>query len=47
MHWLFEPGFFSSQPVRTAFVIGGVVAVVSAVVGVFKFCAANLSPGTR
>ncbi len=35
MHWLFEPGFFSSQPVRTAFVIGGVVAVVSAVVGVF------------
>jgi zinc/manganese transport system permease protein len=35
MHWLFEPGFFASQPVRTAFVIGGVVAVVSAVVGVF------------
>jgi zinc/manganese transport system permease protein len=35
MHWLFEPGFFSSQPVRTALVIGGVVAVVSAVVGVF------------
>jgi zinc/manganese transport system permease protein len=35
MHWLFEPGFFSSQPVRTAFVIGSVVAVVSAVVGVF------------
>src|ERR1700729_4646633 len=35
MHWLFEPGFFSSQPVRTAIVIGGVVAIVSAVVGVF------------
>ncbi|MGO9975111.1 MAG: metal ABC transporter permease [Solirubrobacteraceae bacterium] len=35
MRWLFEPGFFSSQPVHTAFVIGGVVAVVSAVVGVF------------
>ena len=35
MHWLFEPGFFASQPVRTAFVIGGVVAIVSAVVGVF------------
>jgi zinc/manganese transport system permease protein len=35
MHWLFEPGFFSSQPVHTAFVIGSVVAVVSAVVGVF------------
>ena len=35
MRWLFEPGFFSSQPVHTAFVIGGVVAIVSAVVGVF------------
>ncbi|MGA2930114.1 MAG: metal ABC transporter permease [Solirubrobacteraceae bacterium] len=35
MHWLFEPGFFSSQPARTALVIGGVVAIVSAVVGVF------------
>ncbi len=35
MHWVFEPGFFSSQPVRVAALIGGVVAVVSAVVGVF------------
>ncbi len=35
MGWLFEPGFFSSGPVHTALVIGGVVAVVSAVVGVF------------
>ena len=35
MGWLFEPGFFSSAPVQTALVIGGVVAVVSAVVGVF------------
>jgi zinc/manganese transport system permease protein len=35
MHWLFEPGFFSSQPVHVAVIIGGVVAVVSAVVGVF------------
>ena len=35
MHWVFEPGFFSSQPVHVALVIGGVVAVVSAVVGVF------------
>ncbi len=33
--WIFEPGFFSSQPVHTALVIGGVVAVVSGVVGVF------------
>ena len=35
MRWLFEPGFFSSQPVHVAFAIGGVAAVVSAVVGVF------------
>jgi len=35
MGWLFEPGLFSSAPVRTALVIGAVVAVVSAVVGVF------------
>src|SRR5579863_9961882 len=33
--WVFEPGFFSSAPVHTALVIGGVVAVVSAVTGVF------------
>lgn len=30
-----EPGFFQSQPVRTAFLIGTVVAVVSGCVGVF------------
>ena len=35
MRWVIEPGFFSSQPVHVALVIGGVVAVVSAVVGVF------------
>jgi zinc/manganese transport system permease protein len=35
MTWLFEPGFFSSPEVHTALVIGGVAAVVSAVVGVF------------
>jgi zinc/manganese transport system permease protein len=33
--WVFEPGFFSSAQVHTAAVLGGVVAVVSAVVGVF------------
>ncbi|HYY19041.1 MAG TPA: metal ABC transporter permease, partial [Streptosporangiaceae bacterium] len=33
--WMVEPGFFSSEPVRTAAALGGVVAVVSAVVGVF------------
>jgi len=35
VHFIFEPGFFSSQPVRVALTIGGVVAFVSAVVGVF------------
>ncbi len=35
LHLLFEPGFFSSQPVHTAAVIGAVTAVVSAIVGVF------------
>jgi zinc/manganese transport system permease protein len=35
VHWIIEPGFFSSPQVRTALVVGGVSAVVSAVVGVF------------
>ncbi len=35
MSWLFEPGFFTSPQVHTALVIGGVSAVVSAIVGVF------------
>lgn len=35
MGWLFEPGFFGSPQVHTALVIGGVTAVVSAIVGVF------------
>ncbi|MGC1238105.1 MAG: metal ABC transporter permease [Acidimicrobiales bacterium] len=35
MHYLFEPGFFSSAPVGIAFVIGAVSAIVSAIVGVF------------
>lgn len=33
--WVFEPGFFSSAPVHVAAVVGGAVAVVSAVTGVF------------
>jgi zinc/manganese transport system permease protein len=33
--WVFEPGFFASAQVRVAVVIGGVVAIVSAVTGVF------------
>jgi zinc/manganese transport system permease protein len=32
---IFEPGFFSSGPVHVALTVGGIVAVVSAVVGVF------------
>ncbi len=32
---IFEPGFFSSGPVHTAAVVGGIAAVVSGVVGVF------------
>lgn len=35
MTWLFGPGFFASSQVHTALVIGGVAALVSAVVGVF------------
>ena len=35
MRWLFEPGFFASPQVHVALVVGGVAAVVSAVVGVF------------
>jgi zinc/manganese transport system permease protein len=35
VHFVFEPGFFSSEPVHIAFVIGGVTAIVSAIVGVF------------
>ena len=32
---LFEPGFFASEPVRTAAAVGGAAAVVSGAVGVF------------
>jgi zinc/manganese transport system permease protein len=35
MHWIVEPGFFSSEPVHVALVVGGISAVVSAIVGVF------------
>ena len=35
MSHLFEPGFFSSAPVHVALVVGGVVAVISALVGTF------------
>ncbi len=35
MHYIFAPGLFSSAPVRTALLIGAVVAVTSGVIGVF------------
>ncbi len=35
MHYLFEPGLLASGPVRTALLIGGIVAVASGVIGVF------------
>ncbi len=33
--WVFEPGFFTSPQVHVAAIIGGLVALVSAIVGVF------------
>ena len=35
MHYIFEPGFFGSGPVHTALLVGTVIAITSAVVGVF------------
>jgi len=35
VHFLFEPGFFSSSPVHIAVVVGAVSALVSGIVGVF------------
>jgi zinc/manganese transport system permease protein len=35
MHYVFEPGFFASGPVHVALAVGTVIAVTSAVVGVF------------
>ena len=35
LHTIFEPGFFSSAPVHVALAAGGVVALVSAIVGSF------------
>lgn len=32
---IFEPGFFGSEPVHVALAIGGIVAIVSAIVGIF------------
>jgi zinc/manganese transport system permease protein len=35
VHYLFEPGLFSSGPVGTALLVGAVVAITSGVIGVF------------
>ena len=35
MHYLFEPGLLSSGPVRTALLVGAIVAITSGVIGVF------------
>jgi len=35
MHYLFEPGFFGSGPVRTALLVGAIVAITSGIIGVF------------
>jgi len=35
MHYIFEPGFFGSSPVHIALAVGTVIAITSAVVGVF------------
>jgi zinc/manganese transport system permease protein len=35
LSFVFAPGFFGSEPVRTAVIVGAVVAVVSGLVGVF------------
>jgi zinc/manganese transport system permease protein len=35
LHYIFEPGFFASGPVHVALGVGAVVAITSAVVGVF------------
>jgi hypothetical protein len=42
---LVEPGFFASEPVCTAAVIGAAAAIVSGVVGVFTVIRVNPSPG--
>src|SRR6204780_4294378 len=35
MHYLFAPGLFGSGPVRTALLVGAIVAITSGVIGVF------------
>jgi zinc/manganese transport system permease protein len=41
---VFAPGFFGSGPVQTALLTGGVVAIVSGLVGTFAVLAGSLTP---
>lgn len=45
MSFLFEPGFFSNGPVRSALLLGAVVAAVSAVVGIIAVLRAQSFAG--
>ena len=45
MHYLFEPGLLASGPVRTALLIGAVVAITSGVIGVFTVIRAQSFAG--
>ena len=45
MHYLFEPGLLTSGPVRTALLIGAVVAITSGVIGVFTVIRAQSFAG--
>jgi len=45
MHWLIEPGLWSNDAVRTGVSVGAVVAVVSAVVGLFTVMRAQSFAG--
>jgi zinc/manganese transport system permease protein len=35
LRWIIEPGFFSNGPVRVALLLGGLIAAISSIVGVF------------
>ena len=47
MHYLVEPGFFSSGPVHVALLVGAVIAITSAVVGVFTVTRGQSFAGPR
>jgi zinc/manganese transport system permease protein len=45
VHYIFAPGLFSSEPVRTALLVGAVVAITSGVIGVFTVLRAQSFAG--